>query len=657
MQSRSLNAIVAPHKLHQILKHIPQSWRRPLALASEDQPLLHSLLNTIKVLSSNGHLAQAFTTFSFLLHRHSPPTSLLHHPISSLLACSTTLRALSQGLQLHARTITLGLAGNPFLVSRLTSFYAALGLLGDALLIVILSNTKRAFAWNVLISAYCRRRLWREATIAYAEMVQSGVEVDKYTYSSVLAACGEILDLNVGRLVHKGIVTCGLELDLFVHNALVAMYAKCGELVSAHHVFDRMPERDVVSWNSMIYGNASRGMWAEAFELVERMCIENVEVNSVTWNAILGGNLQMGNYVEVLKLISQMRRGVVVIDFVTLVIGLNVCSRIGALQLGREIHAMLVRMGYDVFEIVRNALITMYSRCHDTLHAYVLFKMAVDRSLVCWNAMVAGFALSDQVKEACLVFQDLIACGMQPNYVTMVIMLSLHAHVADLQHGRELHCYIMKHGFEGEGRHLLSNSLLDMYSKSGRISDACNVFDMMEYHDEVSYTCLIAGFGMQGDGVISLKLFSRMIECGIQPDHITMVAVLSACGHSGLVTQGQMIFNKMVGLYGIVPRAEHYSCMVDLFARVGLLRKAEEIMIRMPFPPNTAMLARLVGACQAHGNIEIGKRAADKLLEMKPQNPRHYILIANMYAFANCQVELDHVRTLMREMGIWKAPS
>lgn len=488
-------------------------------------------------------------------------------------------------------------------------------------------------------------------------MVGNGVEVDKYTYASVLSACGEILDFNCGRLVHKCIVCCGLELDLFVHNALVSMYAKCGDFVSARNVFDRMPERDVVSWNSMISGYLSKGIRAEAFELVERMRIENVEVNSITWNAVLGGTLRMGNYVEVLKMISQMRRGASVIDFVTLIIGLNACSRLRDMKSGRQIHGMLVRMGCDLFENVRNALITMYSRCDDTVHAYVSFRMDTDRSLVCWNAMVAGFAHTDQVKEACLVFQELISCGMKPNYVTMVTMLSLCACVADLQHGRELHCYIMKHRFKGGGRQLLSNCLLDMYSKSGRMLAARNVFEMMEYHDEVSYTSLIAGYGMQGDGTISLKLFNRMIECGIEPDHVTMVAILSACSHSGLVTQGQMLFDKMVSLHGIVPQMEHYSCMVDLFGRVGLLRKAELIMIRMPFPPSTAMLATLIGACQAHGNIEIGKRAADKLLEMKPQDPRHYVLIASMYASAKCLEGVVNVRTLMRDMGIWKAPS
>ncbi|KAM0946492.1 putative tetratricopeptide-like helical domain superfamily [Dioscorea sansibarensis] len=655
MQSRSPTAIAAHHKLHQILKHFPKSWTKPLP--SKDQPSLRSAFATIQLLCSNGHLSQAFKAFSFLLHIHSPPPCLLQHPISSLLSCSTTLTALSPGLQLHARCITLGIAVNPFLISRLTSFYSALGLLRDALLIVISSNIKRAWSWNLLISAYCHRGLWREAIIAFAEMVGNGVEVDKYTYASVLSACGEILDFNFGRLVHKCIVCCGLELDLFVHNALVSMYAKCGDFLSARNVFDRMPERDVVSWNSMISGYLSKGIWAEAFELVERMRIENVEVNSVTRNAVLGGNLRMGNYVEVLKLISQMRKGASVIDFVTLIIGLNACSRIGDVKLGREIHAMLVRMGCDLFENVQNALITMYSRCDDTVHAYVLFRINADRSLVCWNAMVAGFAHTDQVKETCLVFQELLACGMQPNYVTMVTILSLCARVADLHHGRELHCYIMKHRFEGDGRQLLSNSLLDMYSKSGRMLSARNVFEMMEYHDEVSYTSLIAGYGMQGDGAISLKLFNRMIEWGIEPDHITMVAILSACSHSGLVTQGQMLFDKMVSLYGIVPRMEHYSCMVDLFGRVGLLRKAEEILIRMPFPASTAMLATLIGACQAHGNIEIGKRAADKLLEMKPQDPRHYVLITSMYVSAKCQEGVVNVRTLMRDMGIWKAPS
>lgn len=172
----------------------------------------------------------------------------------------------------------------------------------------------------------------------------------------------------------------------------------------------------------------------------------------------------------------------------------------------------------------------------------------------------------------------------------------------------------------------------------------------------ISYTSMIAGYGMQGKGTVALRLFDQMIDSGIEPDHIIMVTVLSACSHSGLVTQGEELLDKMTSSYGIKPQTEHYTCMVDLYARAGLLEKAEGMLNRSSFIPTSAMWAALVGACHDRGNIIIGERVARKLLEMRTENAGHYVLIANMYAAAGCWDELAVVRKLMRDLGVTKAP-
>nr|UPT49902.1 pentatricopeptide repeat protein AaPPR1305 [Agave angustifolia] len=135
-----------------------------------------------------------------------------------------------------------------------------------------------------------------------------------------------------------------------------------------------------------------------------------------------------------------------------------------------------------------------------------------------------------------------------------------------------------------------------------------------------------------------------------------MVAVFSACSHSGLVSECQRLFDNMSKSYGIKPKMEHYSCLVDLYARAGLLEEAEEILHRMPFRPSAAIWAALLNACSVHRNTEIGERAAKELLEMKTQNAGHYVLIANMYAAAGRWQELAKVRMMMRDRGVRKAP-
>jgi len=330
------------------------------------------------------------------------------------------------------------------------------------------------------------------------------------------------------------------------------------------------------------------------------------------------------------------------------------CLRAGWLRLGKEIHGLAVRMHCDGIESVSNAVITMYARCKDMERALMLFKMRRCPGLVTWNTMIAGFALSDDAEGASRLFREMVCSDVEPNYVTVVTYLALCARVANLQHGRELHTHIVKHGFKGY--RLLWNSLIDMYSKSGRLSVAQNVFDTMDDRDMISYTSMIAGYGMQGRGTVSLRLFNQMIDSGIVPDAIIMVTVLSACSHSGLVDEGEELFDKMVNSFGIKPQMEHYSCMVDLYARAGLLEKAEDLLNQTPFPPTSTMWAALVGACHERGNIIIGERSARRLLEMKTENAGHYVLVANMYAAAGCWNELATVRKLMRDLGVTKAP-
>ncbi|KAG9459975.1 hypothetical protein H6P81_004483 [Aristolochia fimbriata] len=485
-------------------------------------------------------------------------------------------------------------------------------------------------------------------------MVKKGVKPDSFTYPSVLKACGDEEDLVMGREVLESVHMSGLGWNLFVQNAVMGLYVKCGMLDEAWRVFQSMPEKDVVSWNTIISGYASKGMWNVAFKLFEWMQMCNAEINSVTWNTIAGGHVQTGNYREALKLISNMTATGGLVDSVGMVIGLAASARIGSIKSGKEVHGLAVRRGSDGVESVKNALITMYCQCEHLSQAFVLFCLLRAQNVVTWNCMISGFANLDCSEEASFVFRKMFSSGFHPNYVTIASILPLCARVANLRHGKELHCYIIKLNF---GEYLLIwNALVDMYSKSGRILEAQRIFDSMAQRDIVTYTSLIAGYGVQGKGQNALKLFDEMITLRMKPDHVTMVAILSACSHSGLVTYGQMIFENMVSSYGVKPRLEHYACMVDLYGRAGLLKKAEEFLLRMPLQPTPAMWATLIGACQIHRNMEIGERAAEKLLEMRPQKPGYYVLIANMYAAARNWSKLADVRTCMRNLGLRKDP-
>ncbi|KAK0579398.1 hypothetical protein LWI29_025832 [Acer saccharum] len=544
---------------------------------------------------------------------------------------------------------------NPLLVRRLVDFYSSFDLVVDTRIVVETSSVSNTLPWNLLISLYNRNRLFGEALSAYKRMVGRGIVADKFTYPSVLKACGEMLDVGFGREVHRAIDAGIDECDLFVHNALVTMYGRFGEVGVAHHLFDKMPMRDAVSWNTIISIYASKGMWDEALELFEKMLEQDVEVNIITWNTIASGCFRKGNFNSALRLISQMILCGAYLDPVAIIIGLAACSHIGAINLGKQIHSYAICSSYDKFDNVRNALITMYARCQDLERAYMMFLLVEEKSIITWNSMLSGFSHMDRSEEASFLFREMLLTGIEPNYVTIASILPLCARVANLQHGKEFHCYITRRQIFKDCL-LLWNALVDMYARSGKVVEAKRVFDSMSTRDKVTYTSLIAGYGVQGDGETALKLFDEMIKFQIKPDHVTMVAVLSACSHSGLVIEGQMLFEKMPTVYGIIPRLEHFSCMVDLYGRAGLLNKAKGIITKMPYKPTPAMWATLLGACRIYGNTDTWEWAAGKLLEMKHESSGYYELIANMYASGGRQDKLAEVRTSMRDLGVKKAP-
>ncbi|KAG7589776.1 Pentatricopeptide repeat [Arabidopsis suecica] len=587
--------------------------------------LIESLFKSLGHLASHGHLHDAFKTFSLLrLQSSSSAVSgdVVLHSAASLLSACVDVRAFVPGLQVHAHCISSGVEYHSALVPKLVTFYSAFNLHSEAQSINENSDILHPLPWNVLIASYAKNELFEEVVAAYKRMVSKGIRPDAFTYPSVLKACGETLDVVSGRVVHGSIEVSSYKCSLYVCNALISMYKRFGNVGIARRLFDRMSERDAVSWNAVINCYASVGMWSEAFELFDKMRMRNFPTN---------------------------------LDPVAMIIGLKACSLIGAIRLGKEIHGLAIHSSYDGIDNVRNTLITMYSKCDDLRNAFIVFQKTEENSLCTWNSIISGYAQVNKSEEASYLLREMLLAGFQPNFITLASILPLCARIANLQHGKEFHCYILRRKCFKDYT-MLWNSLVDVYSKSGKIVAAKQVSNLMSERDEVTYTSLIDGYGNQGEGRVALALFDEMISSGIKPDPVTMVAVLSACSHSKLVHEGERLFMKMQCEYGIRPCLQLFSCMVDLYGRAGFLAKAKDIIHRMPYEPSGATWATLLNACHIHGNTEIGKWAAEKLLGMKPENPGYYVLIANMYAAAGSWSKLAEVRTIMRDLGVKKDP-
>ncbi|KAJ8558465.1 hypothetical protein K7X08_005231 [Anisodus acutangulus] len=169
------------------------------------------------------------------------------------------------------------------------------------------------------------------------------------------------------------------------------MYVKCGEVDVAHDIFERTPPvKDAVSWNSMISGYASKGMWSKLFDT---MRATGAEMDIITWNTIAGGCLKTGNFIGSLKLFSQIRTCGIQLEPVATLIGLGACSHTGLLKTG----SIVIRSHLDDFDNVRNALINMYARCKALKQAHILFQFVDSKTVITWTTIISGFAHWDRI--------------------------------------------------------------------------------------------------------------------------------------------------------------------------------------------------------------------------------------------------------------------
>ena len=334
-----------------------------------------------------------------------------------------------------------------------------------------------------------------------------------------------------------------------------------------------------------------------------------------------------------------------------------VLKAIGRLMDGREaerVHGGVVRNGFEELVFVRNALVHVYAACGEVGSAHKVFEGMSERNLVTWNSVINGFALNGRPNEALTLFREMGVEGVEPDGFTMVSLLTACAELGALALGRRAQGYMFKVGLD---RNLhAANALLDVYAKCGKIREASRVFYEMEEKSVVSWTSLIVGLAVNGFGFEALELFKELEREGLVPSEITFVGVLYACSHCGMVDEGFAYFNKMIEEFRIMPKIEHYGCMVDLLGRAGLVKQAYEYIKNMPLPPNAVIWRTLLGACANHGHLALGEIAKVQLQKLEPKHCGDYVLLSNLYASERRWSEVQKVRKTMLNEGIRKVP-
>ncbi|KAJ7528356.1 hypothetical protein O6H91_15G000100 [Diphasiastrum complanatum] len=668
-------------------------------------------------LCEEGRLKEALHMLELMVQQTTKPP--IHAYVCLLKGCSRR-KALAEGKKVHALIVQSVLDSNIFLANTLVHMYSKCGSVLHAHKVFKNMPQHNVYSWTAIISAYADSGEGEEAINLFQQMQETGLAPDKVLFVVVLKACASLAGLEQGRKLHSDIIKRSFQSDVVVGSTLVNMYAKWGCTEDARELFDNLSERDVVSWNAMIAGYAQNGLGKEALALYEQMKQEGMQPNNVTfvlllkacaslaaleqgkqlhseimkrgflsgvavgnilvdmyakcgctedarelfdnmserdvisWNAMIAGYAQNGLGKEALALYEQMKQEGVQPDDVTLVLLLKACSGLAALEQGKRLHSEIIKRGFQSDVVVGSTLVNMYAKCGCPEGARELFDNMSERDVVSWTAMIAGYAQNGLGKEALALYEQMKHEGVQPDNVTLVLLLNACASLAALEQGKQLHSVIMKRGFQSDV--VVGSTLVDMYAKCGCTEGARELFDNMSERDVVSWNTMIAGYAQNGLGKEALALFEQMQREGTKPNKVTYISVLSACAHSGLVDQGRYFFDSMCKNQGVTPTKEHYACMVDLLGRAGCLADAELFINKMPIQPDIVVWMTLLGAARNHGHAEIGRRAFDRVVQLDPKNAAPYVLLSNIYAAAGKKDELAKIRNQMKEAGVKKMP-
>eukprot|EP00253_Pinus_taeda_P006172 PITA_06172 len=496
--------------------------------------------------------------------------------------------------------------------------YAHNGKVDEALKLFREMPGRNTVSLSAMISGYLQNGCTVEALKLFQQMQMEGTVPESKTLACVLSACAELGTLEQGRQTHEEVIRRGYRSNLSVANALVDMYSKCGNIESARNAFEQISKQDVVSWTSMIAGYSQNGLEEDALKLFQKMQQSGVRPNSETFARVLPactdlwdleqGYAQNGQGEEALRLFQEMQPSCVKPNSKTFATLLSACANLAALE-------------HD-----------MYAKCSRLTWACHLFERMQQRDVVSWTAIIAGHAQNGLAFEALKIFQEMQLAGVKPNAKTFAGVLPAYANLAALDQGKEIHQAIIKRGLHSNV--FVPNGLIDMYAKCGSIGKAHDLFDSLTQRNVVSWTTMIAGYAMHSYGKEALKLFEEMKHSGMAPSHITLLCVLSACRHAGLVDEGRRYFNCMNECYNIKPSLEHYNCMVDLLGRAGYFEEAQDFISKMPIKPDVNVWRCLLSACRIHNNVELGERVAEYLFELEPKNAAHYTLLSNIYAAA-----------------------
>lgn len=566
----------------------------------------------------------------------------------------TKVESISLGAALHAHVWWKGHRADGFIASTLISMYGKCRSLVSAQLVFAESCGRNVVVWTAMLAACIEHGEPEQALQLYEKMWEAGACPNERTFVCVLQAIGvlaekeesEFLDgrssrekwLGKGKAIHSEVRRLGCDSDVFVGNTLVSMYGKCESVADAEEMFHAVRRRNVISWTAMLAAYVQQGEAEKALQLYDKMGADGVSPDARAFVAVL---VACGMLAE--------KHGEIVKDGRT--------EKLALLQKVQAVHCGAQKKGYVTDVFVGNSLICTYGKLGCTSDAKKVFQGLSRRDEVSWNAMLSAYTERSQWDMTLQLYRQMEDEDISPDDITIVYALQACSNTGSLGVCRQIdHAHVSSR--EKPSR-VVVNTLIHAYGRCASMADAQAVFNknnQMSQSDLVSWNALIAGYSRGGHTGASLQCYKDMQAAGVKPNGVTFLALLSACSHAGLVDQGLLFFESMQREHGISPEMEHYVGLVDLLGRAGHFLELEALLSGMPMQPNVAFWMCLLGACQKHGKVELGKLAFDCAVGVEPGRSAAYVIMRNIYADAGLVEHALRLNALRQAGCVKKVP-
>ncbi|XP_020968203.1 pentatricopeptide repeat-containing protein At1g15510, chloroplastic isoform X2 [Arachis ipaensis] len=464
----------------------------------------------------------------------------------ALLRLCESKRARKEGSKVYAHVSNSSLMMTLLslkLGNALLSMFVRFGNLVDAWHVFGKMDERNVFSWNVLVGGYAKAGFFDEALDLYHRMLWGGMRPDIYTFPCVLRTCGGIPDLVRGKEVHGHVMRFGFESDVDVVNALITMYVKCGDIKTARLVFDKMPNRDRISWNAMIAGYFENGECLEGLRLFCMMLALPVDPDLMTMTSVI-----------------------------------TACEILGDERLGREIHGYVMRTEFWRDPSVYNSLIQMYSSVGLIMEAEKVFSRTEHRDVVTWTAMISGCGRMEYAwKQFFSGDQDVAAWN---------IFLTGYAERGKGSLALELFHRMVESNIKPD--EITFISILCACSRSGLVTEGLEIFDSMKYKYYITpnlkhYACMVDLLGRAG---LLEDAYGFIQKMPIKPDPAVWGALLNACRIHHDVKLGELaaanIFrddSRSVGYYILLSNMYADSEKWENVARVRKMMRENGLVV------------------------------------------------------------------------------